>query len=53
MMVTEFFSLTFSHHAHIGRSELRSCVKVEVVVLGSPSLISRVVYVDVEQHLKN
>ena len=31
-------------------SELRSCVKVEVVVLGSPSLISLMVPVDVKQH---
>ena len=30
-------------------SELRSCVKVEVAVLGSPSLISLVVSVDVKQ----
>ena len=29
---------------------LRSCVKVEVAVLGSPSLIVRAVFVDVEQH---
>ena len=31
---------------------LRSCVKVEVAVLGSPSLIVRTVSVDVKQHLK-
>ena len=31
-------------------SELRSCVKVEVAVLGSPSLISLTVSVDVKQH---
>ena len=32
-------------------SELRSCVKVEVDVLGSPSLIVlNVVYADVKQH---
>ena len=32
-------------------TELRSCVKVEVVVgLGSPSLISLMVSVDVKQH---
>ena len=30
--------------------ELRSCVKVEVAVLGSPSLIVLVVSVDVKQH---
>ena len=32
--------------------ELRSCVKVEVAVLGSPSLIVLTVSVDVIQHLK-
>ena len=31
-------------------SERRSCVKVEVAVLGSPSLIVLVVCVDVKQH---
>ena len=31
-------------------SEFRSCVKVEVAVLGSPSLIVLVVSVDVKQH---
>ena len=31
-------------------SELRSCVEVEVAVLGSPSLISLMVSVDVKQH---
>ena len=30
--------------------ELRSCVKVEVAVLGSPSLINLMVSVDVKQH---
>ena len=33
-------------------SELRSCVKVEVDVLGSPSIIVLMVSVDVKQHLK-
>ena len=33
-----------------GDSELRSCVKVEVAVLGSPSLIVLMVSVDVKQH---
>ena len=32
-----------------GISELRSCVKVEVAVLGSPSLIILVVFVDVKE----
>ena len=31
-------------------SELKSCVKVEVAVLGSPSLILLKVSVDVKQH---
>ena len=31
-------------------SELRSCVNVEVAVVGSPSLISLMVFVDVKQH---
>ena len=30
--------------------EVRSCVKVEVAVVGSPSLISLIVSVDVTQH---
>ena len=34
------------------KSELRSCVKVEVDVLGSPSLIVSTVPVDVTQHLR-
>ena len=31
-------------------SKLRSCVKAEVAVLGSLSLISLMVFVDVKQH---
>ena len=31
-------------------AEIRSCVKIEVVVLGSPSLIIPVISVDVKQH---
>ena len=31
-------------------TELRGCVKVEVAVLGSPSVISVMLSVDVEQH---
>ena len=38
------------HRERVSRSELRSCVKVEVAVLGSPSLIVRAVSVDVKQH---
>ena len=32
------------------KAELRSCVKVEVAVVGSPSLLSLIVSVDVKQH---
>ena len=32
-------------------TEVRSCVRVEVAVLGSPSLISLMVSVDVKHHL--
>ena len=35
---------------HSQWSEFRSCVKVEVAVLGSPSLTVRTVSVDVKQH---
>ena len=35
---------------HYESSELKCCVKVEVVVLGSPSLIVLTVSVDVKQH---
>ena len=38
------------HHHHDQRTELRSCVKVEVAVKGSPSLITLIVSVDVKQH---
>ena len=34
-------------------SELRSCVKVEVAVLGSLSLLVLMVSVDVKQYLRN
>ena len=48
-----FISVLFviqTKHAFKGRSEFRSCVKVEVAVLGSPSLIICMVSVDVKQH---
>ena len=35
----------------IQTTELRRCVKVEVAVLGSPSLISLMVSVDVKHHV--
>ena len=38
------------NHESEGYPELRSCVKVEVAVLGFPSLISMMVSVDVKQH---
>ena len=33
-----------------GTAEFRSCVKVKVAVLGSPSIMVRTVSVDVKQH---
>ena len=38
------------HWTELQSLELRSCVKVEVVVLGSPSIIVLVVSVDEKQH---
>ena len=38
------------HFKKFKRSELRSCVKVEVAVLGSPSLIVIMVAVDLKQY---
>ena len=46
-----FKSLTDEHDCFSSR-ELRGCVKVEVAVLGSPSLISLMVSVDVKHHQK-
>ena len=43
-------SVNVKQHLSCSISELRSCVKVEVDVLGSPSLIVRTVSVDVKQH---
>ena len=52
-MSTLFFFLSFFFFLDVGVEttllELRSCVKVEVAVLGSPSLIVRTVSVDVKQ----
>ena len=42
-----------SIHSYLGSQALRICVKVEVAVLSSPSLISLVASVDVKQHLIN
>ena len=41
---------TLNSNSNSNAKELRSCVKVEVDVLGSPSLIVRRVSVDVKQH---
>ena len=38
------------HHINIFRTELRSCVEIEVAILGSSSLIVRTVSVNVKQH---
>ena len=44
-------SVDAKHHVYLGRrSELRSCVKVQVAVLGSSLLISLMVSVDGKQH---
>ena len=46
-------SVDVKHHVYftyLSTLKLRSCVKIEVAVLGSPSLISLVVSVDVKQH---
>ena len=42
----------YGRKATLEVTELRSCVKVEVAVLGSPSLIVLMVSMDVKQHLK-
>ena len=41
---------TYRQEDRLITSELRRCVKVEVAVLGSPSLIVLMVSVDVKQH---
>ena len=43
-------SIKTHFRAEVIISELRSCVKVEVTVFGSPSLIVLMVSVDVRQH---
>ena len=43
-------SVDVKHHVHISEeSEVRSCVKIEVAVLGSPSLTVLMVSVDVSE----
>ena len=46
-------SVDVKHHVYLlmNTSELRRCVKVEVAVLGSPSLISLMVSVDGRHHV--
>ena len=46
-------SVDVKQHFNFVVSELRSCVKVEMSVLGSLSLVSPVVSVDVKQHSTN
>ena len=42
--------MEFGQNSLLRQTELRSCVKVEVDVLGSPSLIVLMVSVDVKLH---
>ena len=42
----------YINNTHAMKTELKSCVKVEVAVLGSPSPIILMVSVDVNQQLK-
>ncbi len=42
--------LTSAMWSILGMSELRSCVKIKVAILGSPSPIVLMVSVDVKQH---
>ena len=48
--VRKHLCLLFPEIVYSQHSECRSCVQVEVAVLGSPSLIVRTVSVDVKQH---
>ena len=41
---------TYEEEEAVNVSELRSCVKVQMAVLGSPSLITPTVSVDVKRH---
>ena len=49
-LISLMVSVAVKHHVYVVPAELRSCVKVEVAVLGSPSLIIFKVSVDVKQH---
>ena len=48
--VAALVSVDIKQHFKNLTTELRNSVKVEMAVLGSPSLISFMVYVDVKQH---
>ena len=50
LMVTAAESYKKGETTKCKRSELKSCVKVEVAVLGSPSPVNLMVTVDVQQH---
>ena len=50
VLMSLMVSVDVKQHSTSHDSELRSCVKVEVAVLGSPSLKVRTVSVDVKQH---
>ena len=50
-LISLVVSVDVKHHVYCNTSsKLRSCVKVEVAVLGSPTLLSPVVSVAVKQH---
>ena len=49
-LVSKYAVRTIYTRIEAYQAELRSCVRVEVAVLGSPSLISLTVSVDVRQH---
>ena len=51
-LISLVVSVDVKHHMFTcnASSKLRSCVKVEVAVLGSPNLLSPVVSVAVKQH---
>ena len=50
-LINPMVSVDVKHHVYLSEeSELRSCVRVEVAVLGFPSLIILMVSVDAKQH---
>ena len=48
--MNQCITCTLGEDNFAAKAELRNCVKVEVTVLGSPSLIVLTVSVDVKQH---